>query len=168
MDIALASLGARAGAALDHLLAAVPAAVIGGAALMFLDPGAAIVIGIGTGITTTLIYFTVFEARQGGTPVKQQLGLRVAKQDGSEIGWRAALIRNLVRPIDFSTLYLTGIGFVLASEQDQRLGDRLAGTIVVEDGPGEIIERHEIGYANRAVGYLIAGIGLLPVAGLLV
>jgi len=166
MEIALASLGARAGAALDHLLAAVPALGITALLAVLLEPLPVPLIGAGAVLVTTLAYFIWFEARHGATPVKGWLGLRVAKQDGSDIGPRESVLRNLIRPIDFSTLYLTGIGLVLASNRDQRLGDRLAGTIVVEEGTGDTIQQHSHSYQSRAIGYLIAVMGLLPVIGL--
>lgn len=168
MEIALASLGARAGAAVDHLLAAVPALGITAVLAVLLDSVPAPLIFAGAALLTTLVYFTWFEARHGATPVKRWLGLRVARQDGSDIGPRESLVRNLLRPIDFSTLYLTGIGLMLASDHDQRLGDRLAGTIVVEEGTGDTIQKHSRSYQSRTVGYLIAAMGLLPVIGLVV
>lgn len=168
MEIALASLGARAGAAIDHLLAAVPALGITVLLAVLLDPLPAPLIFAGVALVTTVAYFTWFEARQGATPAKQWLGLRVARKDGSDIGPRESLLRNILRPIDFSTLYLTGIGLMLASDHDQRLGDRVAGTIVVEEGSGDTIEQHDRSYQSRAVGYLIAFMGLLPIIGFIV
>ncbi len=73
------------------------------------------------------------EAEWGGsTPGKKALGLRVLGDDGAPIGWGAALSRNLLRFADFLPfLYLGGLLAMLCSSQFKRLGDHVAGTLVV-------------------------------------
>jgi len=39
-------------------------------------------------------------------------------------------MRNLLRLVDGIALYTVGIILILKSEQGQRLGDRLAGTVI--------------------------------------
>ena len=84
-------------------------------------------------LTLLLIaYFAVLEGLFGTTLGKALAGLRVTDLEGRRVNWRAALIRNLVRPLDVLPLaYLLGGSLVLASLNHQRLGDRLAGTVVV-------------------------------------
>ena len=70
------------------------------------------------------------EATLGASLGKMALGLRVVKMDGSPIGWKESIIRNLLLFID-EGLIVVGAIFIWSSPQRQRLGDRAAGTIVV-------------------------------------
>jgi uncharacterized RDD family membrane protein YckC len=77
----------------------------------------------------------LFESRLGATPGKLALGLRVVDRDGgTRPELRTTLIRNLMWVVD-ALPYVFGpiAGFIamLVSESDQRLGDRVAGTLVV-------------------------------------
>ena len=78
-------------------------------------------------------YFVLFEVlRSGSTPGKGACGLRVIHRDGTPIGWSASVTRNLMRFADFFPFaYGFGLLSSLASPEFQRLGDRVAGTIVV-------------------------------------
>jgi len=78
-----------------------------------------------------LIYYIVMEARWGATVGKKLIALRVVKEDGSALDWQAAIVRNLLRIVDGLFFYLVAAIFVWASDKNQRLGDRLAGTLVV-------------------------------------
>ena len=84
-------------------------------------------------LTLLLIaYFAIPEGLFGASPGKALAGLRVTDLGGRRATWPSALIRNLVRPLDaLPFIYLLGGALVLASRNHQRLGDRLAGTIVV-------------------------------------
>jgi uncharacterized RDD family membrane protein YckC len=94
---------------------------------------------IGLGSTGSLMlwpvlsigYYTVYEALTGATLGKQLLGLCVVRLDGSPIGWRESLVRNVARVVDAFAFYLVAAVSVLTSPHAQRLGDRLAGTTVV-------------------------------------
>ncbi len=79
----------------------------------------------------TLAYLIVMEATQGATLGKMALGLRVVKTDGSPISWSESLIRNLLRIIDGLFGYLVGAILIWNSPLKQRLGDRVAHTVVV-------------------------------------
>lgn len=82
-------------------------------------------------------YYIAMERLAGGTIGKRLLGLRVVRVDGRPLGWGGAIVRNLMRPIDgLPLLYLLGIVTIAISGKDQRLGDMLAGTVVVGEGPG--------------------------------
>ncbi|MFZ5792695.1 MAG: RDD family protein [Pseudomonadota bacterium] len=76
-------------------------------------------------------YYVVLEALSGATVGKLAVRLRVVKEDGSAIGWRESLIRNLLRIVDGFVLYLVGLILVMTSAKRQRLGDRVAETVVV-------------------------------------
>jgi uncharacterized RDD family membrane protein YckC len=78
-----------------------------------------------------LIYAIAMEARFGATIGKMILGLRVVNVDGSPITLQAAIIRNLLRIVDGFLFYLVGAVLAWNSPLQQRLGDRVAGTIVV-------------------------------------
>jgi uncharacterized RDD family membrane protein YckC len=89
-------------------------------------------------------YFAVFEALWSGqTPGKRWLRLRVIKEDGRPINAFEALSRNLLRGVDFMPmvillpLYSIGILFVFASSRGKRLGDFVAGTVVVKERASE-------------------------------
>ena len=76
-------------------------------------------------------YFTLLEGAYAATPGKMLLGLQVVKLDGTPIGWREAIVRNLLRYIDSGIAYLIGAIAIWTSPHRQRLGDRAAETLVV-------------------------------------
>jgi uncharacterized RDD family membrane protein YckC len=81
-------------------------------------------------------YFVLFEwAWNGQTPGKRWLRLRVIREDGRPITFWEAAARNLVRIFDMlpSTLYSVGLVAVFISSRDQRVGDMVAGTVVVRE-----------------------------------
>lgn len=80
-------------------------------------------------------YFTLFEAFWNGqTPGKRLLRLRVIQQSGRSIGFLDALSRNLLRIVDeLPGFYLVGILFLFATRRSQRLGDLVAGTLVIHE-----------------------------------
>jgi uncharacterized RDD family membrane protein YckC len=69
---------------------------------------------------------------EGATPGKKLMGLRVVNDDGTPVSRWGALTRNLLRAVDFLPFFY-GTGFVamLLSRDFKRLGDLVAGTIVV-------------------------------------
>ena len=80
-----------------------------------------------------ILNFIVLEGTQGATLGKMLLGLRVVKVNGSPIGLLEALIRNVLRAIDALPIgYLLGGLLALSSPLKQRLGDRLAQTVVIK------------------------------------
>ena len=80
-------------------------------------------------------YFAIFEVLWNGqTPGKKKEGLRVIKDSGRPITPAEAVGRNLMRIVDqLPALYAVGICSVLLSRQNKRLGDFVAGTIVVHE-----------------------------------
>lgn len=79
-------------------------------------------------------YTIVQEACWGRTVGKRVLGLRVVAQDGAPIGWMAAITRNLLRTVDMLPFaYALGLLSSLFDRNGRRLGDLVAGTVVVHD-----------------------------------
>jgi len=72
----------------------------------------------------------------GSTPGKKALGLMVLHDDGTPVAWAAALIRNLLRAVDFLPIaYGFGLIAMMANRDFKRLGDIAAGTVVVYRDP---------------------------------
>jgi uncharacterized RDD family membrane protein YckC len=84
-------------------------------------------------------YYSLFEAFWNGqTPGKRLLKIRVIKDSGRQITLFEALARNLLRIIDWlPTLYLVGVITMLCNKEQKRLGDLVAGTIVVHERSDE-------------------------------
>lgn len=86
-----------------------------------------------------LAYFALLEALNGGRTLgKQALGIRVVMDTGRAVTPTAAVVRTLVRLIDcFFPIcpFLPGFFMVVFSKSNKRLGDMVAGTIVVRDRP---------------------------------
>lgn len=80
-------------------------------------------------------YFSLFEALwKGRTPGKRAAKIRVIHQSGRGITFLESLSRNLVRFIDYLPgFYAVGVVAMFMSRQHQRLGDMVAGTLVVRD-----------------------------------
>jgi uncharacterized RDD family membrane protein YckC len=80
-------------------------------------------------------YPVLFEVLDHGrTPGKRALGLRVIASNGAPVGWLAAFTRNLMRTVDMLPFgYATGLLASLADPWGRRLGDMVAGTLVVHD-----------------------------------
>jgi uncharacterized RDD family membrane protein YckC len=81
-------------------------------------------------------YFAIFEAIWNGqTPGKRLIRIRVIKETGRPIVPSEAVARNLLRLVDQMPGFLYGVGIVsaLISRQNKRLGDLVAGTIVVHE-----------------------------------
>jgi uncharacterized RDD family membrane protein YckC len=77
-------------------------------------------------------YYAVLEGLFGATIGKGLAGLRVTDLEGRRVGPQAAILRNLARLLDVLPFsYLLGGILTLATRRHQRLGDRLARTIVV-------------------------------------
>jgi uncharacterized RDD family membrane protein YckC len=81
-------------------------------------------------------YFVLFEwAWNGQTPGKRWLRLRVIREDGRPVTFWEAVARNIVRLFDMSpgVFYSVGLISVFVSGRDQRIGDMVAGTVVVRE-----------------------------------
>jgi uncharacterized RDD family membrane protein YckC len=81
-------------------------------------------------------YYVFFECvMRGSTPGKKQFGIRVIRDDGLPIGFRESALRNLVRAGDAlpPPCYLLGGVVMFLDGHGRRLGDMVAGTLVVRE-----------------------------------
>ena len=80
-------------------------------------------------------YFAFFEMIwKGQTPGKRLAKIRVIKESGRPINAYEAIARNLLRAIDgLPGMYGVGIVCMMLNRQNRRLGDYVAGTVVVHD-----------------------------------
>ena len=88
-------------------------------------------------VVTFIVYPVTFETLlRGRTPGKAVMGLRVVRDDGGPIGFRQALVRGLAgafleRP--GVTVFVGGVVTCLLNSQGKRIGDLLAGTVVLRE-----------------------------------
>lgn len=80
-------------------------------------------------------YFALFEIFWNGqTPGKRYAQVRVIKDDGRPIGAYEAIVRNALRLVDMlPAMYGIGLISIFFSRQSKRLGDFVAGTVVVHE-----------------------------------
>ncbi len=119
--------------------------------LLAVNASLVLIIGIAVAFAMQWLYFALFEGlRDGQTPGKRALGLRVRKTGGYPIGWSEALIRNFLRIVDSFLGYGVGLLVIMLTERNQRLGDLAAGTVVVRERPWRAGGLEEIGYRDEA------------------
>lgn len=84
-------------------------------------------------VLPVLLYHLLFEVFfDGQSPGKRQMGIRVARLDGSSPSLGAYLIRWIVRPVEiWMTFGAAAMLTILLSRKGQRIGDLAAGTAVV-------------------------------------
>ena len=85
-------------------------------------------------LTIWMGYYFISEWLLGATPGKWLTGLTVRTVDGGRIGARPAFIRTLLRIVEVNPFLIGALPAaicILASERRQRIGDMLAGTVVV-------------------------------------
>ena len=84
-------------------------------------------------------YFAFFESIWSGqTPGKRYAGIRVIKESGRPINAFEATGRNLMRAVDgLPGIYGVGLVCMICNQQSRRLGDFVAGTVVVHEKPTE-------------------------------
>ncbi len=79
-------------------------------------------------------YFVFFETLwQGQTPGKRMAQIRVIREDGRPIGLPQATLRALLRVFDDILVGLVGFLFIVQGRQEKRLGDWVAGTVVIQE-----------------------------------
>lgn len=134
LDLPIASLGSRSlSAFLDYLVLGLILIVwmfLGGMAAALLESTWALAAVLAGVFLLDWGYFAGLEIALGGRTLgKKVLGLRVVTAEGGTPGPAALLIRNLVRSLDI----LIGVVLIAIDPLSRRLGDRLAGTLVVHD-----------------------------------
>ena len=86
-------------------------------------------------------YFVIFETLWNGqTPGKRIMKLRVVREDGRPIRFFEAFVRNLLRiAVDFMPppSYAIGVSSIIFSPRSKRVGDLVAGTVVVKERASE-------------------------------
>ena len=140
-----------------------------------------------TVLLTLVGYKVVMETlTRGKTLGKMMLGLKVVRDDGSSIRFRHALVRALLWLfVDFAPWFAASPGIVasLMNKQGKRIGDMVAGTVVIRERhqpmaspplfvPGHLVQwaqslelsRLSDDLANTAREYLARFIELEPAA----
>ena len=118
-------------------------------------------VGIGLGVTILIGfvlmwgYFVFYEGlRDGQTPGKRKMGIRVVHDGGFPVTVRGAAVRNLMRIIDVQPAPSWGLGglAMMLHPQTKRVGDMAAGTVVVRDRTGQPIPEESRPPADAALG----------------
>lgn len=94
----------------------------------------------------TWFYGAAWEWRFGGrTPGKWWFRIRAVRADGAPLGWEDAALRNLLRAVDLlPTLYGVGVAVSAFDPRFRRLGDLLAGTMVILDERAALVDEVRI------------------------
>ncbi|MDR2871920.1 MAG: RDD family protein, partial [Xanthomonadaceae bacterium] len=72
----------------------------------------------------------------GQTLGKRALRLQVISANGAPVGWMAVIVRNLLRTVDMLPIgYAVGLVTCLFDNSGRRLGDMVAGTLVIHTMP---------------------------------
>lgn len=85
-------------------------------------------------------YYVLFEGLwDGQTPGKRLMQLRVVHDGGYSVSFGASAVRNLLRVVDIMPvpLYVVGIIAAMLNRSRKRIGDLVAGTIVIKEGRSE-------------------------------
>jgi uncharacterized RDD family membrane protein YckC len=146
LEFRTANVGSRILAYLIDLAIVVAGAFAGLFAVALLGQATDVVVPDWVALTIVLVllpswwlgYFIAFEALwRGRTPGKAALGLRVVTKEGAPVRFRHAAIRALLGLVDFA---LAGgffaVVFILLTRDNQRLGDLVAGTLVLRERSG--------------------------------
>lgn len=86
-------------------------------------------------IVFIIFYRLIFEIIwKGQTPGKKILKIRVINDDGTYLKVIPAILRNLFRIVDLLPFYnITGLITMLINKNNKRVGDIVAGTIVIKE-----------------------------------
>jgi uncharacterized RDD family membrane protein YckC len=152
IELTLAGLGSRwIAGLLDFLIRLLPLIAL----IVIVDPrngaiGAAIFALADFGLQ--FFYYVLFEVLGGGrTPGKRAVGLRVVRSGGSPVTFVRSMLRNIVRIVDAIGLYFIGMVTIFITNNNQRLGDLAAGTLVIRDRHGD--RRHGEAPSAASVTY---------------
>ncbi|HZM84946.1 MAG TPA: RDD family protein [Blastocatellia bacterium] len=152
----LASVGNRfLAAAIDHLIQIIAIIIIVVAAGALSDWQVFASMGVWAAALMVLAvfglywgYFVVFETLWSGqTPGKKVMRLRVVREDGRPVRFFEVFVRNVLRvAIDFNPApsYAIGVVSIIFSARSKRVGDFVAGTVVVKERATEAPSLNEI------------------------
>ena len=145
LDFAIAGIGSRFLAlALDTLIQMLVGFIVGiGGAMVIGALSAVLPKSAIWGIALLVIfffllyfgYFSFFEIIWNGqTPGKRKAGIRVIKDSGRPLTAAESIARNLMRIVDLlPAFYAVGIVSALLTKENKRLGDLVAGSLVVRE-----------------------------------
>ena len=147
LELSTAGVGSRTvAAAIDIVLQAVVLLVLVIVSVLAAgdsDSAAAGALAIAETVLVLAGYPIAFEwLSRGRTVGKLAMGLRVVRDDGGPIGFRHALVRGLAglvleKPgLLFPLTTVAGALTVSLSEQEKRIGDMMAGTVVLDERSG--------------------------------
>ncbi len=149
LDYVLADVGSRAAALAIDLGVLIVGLLLLGLAYYYIGRLG----GFFGSVSGTVLLFAVFFVQwgyfllcewfwDGRTPGKRAIGLRVVHVGGEPLSFQGSALRNLIRIIDLQPggTGVAGAVCILANKRAQRLGDLVAGTMVVRDaGGGELL-----------------------------
>jgi uncharacterized RDD family membrane protein YckC len=151
LELPLAGIGSRFLAlGIDTLLQSI-LAVLGGLGFLWLPAGTSglrFSMALGPALAVLFFfcvywgYFALFEVVwRGQTPGKRYVGIRVIKESGRPIDAFEAIGRNLMRGIDgLPGFYGVGLVCMMLNQQHRRLGDFVAGTVVVHESRADEVQ----------------------------
>lgn len=169
LELPVAGIGSRFLAlAIDTLLQGLLYAV--GLLFVFLIPVGSLFLGwvprsIGPALLILFLftvywgYFAIFEIFwQGQTPGKRYAGIRVIKESGRPMNTYEAIGRNLMRSVDgLPGMYGVGLVCMMLNRESRRLGDFVAGTIVVHERPSEDVRPSWMSTSTKTLDTPLAG-----------
>jgi len=143
LDYEIAGVGSRAAAAIADWLLIIVLIIIGAFGFgMTATAGSAArtLSGVAFALLVYVLqmgYFALFEGlRDGQTPGKRWLGIRTIRETGHGITFADAMARSLLMPFDL--IGMIGILLIAVHPKGRRLGDLVAGTVVVRDQPVQV------------------------------
>jgi uncharacterized RDD family membrane protein YckC len=111
-------------------------------ALTFINTSGTVTLSLGrtvgglVSLAVFILYFTLLEGHYGQTVGKMAVKIKVVHEsDGAAIDYSQAAVRTILRFLDELPVvipYLLGAILIWSSEDKQRLGDRVANTVVVK------------------------------------
>jgi uncharacterized RDD family membrane protein YckC len=143
LEFRTANLGSRILAYLVDMVVVVAGILAGLFAVTLIGQASDVVVPDWVALTLVLVllpawwlgYFIAFETLwRGRTLGKAALGLRVVTKEGAPVRFRHAAIRGLLGLVDFFVLGgFLAVVFILFTRDNQRLGDLVAGTLVLRE-----------------------------------
>lgn len=138
LEFATAGLGSRTAGELLDLLVMYAVAFALTFAVTLLSSATGSTAAVIVGLTGWLVIFVGYPVAMeslwdGRTLGKAALGLRVITVEGAPIRFRHAMIRGVLAVIEIYLFFPIAVVLVFVTKREQRLGDLLAGTIIVRE-----------------------------------